>query len=215
MCTLPAPPAPLAQRAARIVAIDSLPKKRRQRRLGRADTWSMEIEGLNPQLTDMVLRGQLSGAKIAQLLRLKEFVDSYATRNYVSDEELQSLLDRFGVEPDIITWGDYFQTEVASLHFNLNDKDFATIVDTIRFDLISAIKIFDCKPSAFFDECENEGRAAYGIPREAWTQLHEEQAHLYILSRYFRELGLRREAVSATDEDWFQGFLGQTRDATG
>lgn len=175
----------------------------------------MEINGLNPQLNDMLLRGQLSGKKIKELLRLKEIVDRFASERYVPESELADLKKKYGVEPDIITWGDYFQTEVASLYFALNDRDFATIVDTVRYDLISAIKIFTDRSDEFLASVESNGLAVHGKDREEWSEIEEEQAHLYILSRYFQELGLAQSHVSAEDEEWFQTFLGQSRYATG
>lgn len=171
----------------------------------------MEINGLNRELNDMVLRGQLSGRKIAELIRLKEIADQFATRNYVSDEELAVLIEKFGTGPDIMTWGDYFQTEIGSEYFAHTDADFATIVDTVRFDLISAVKIFQGKSEEFLQTVESNGLAAYGAPRDQWTEVEEEQAHLYILLNYFRELGMDRTRLSARDEEWFSGFLGADR----
>ena len=168
----------------------------------------MEINGLNPELNDMVLRGQLSGRKIAELIRLKEIGDRFATRKYVSEEELAVLVDKYGTGPDIVTWGDYFQTEIGSQYFAHSDADFATIVDTVRFDLISAVKIFQNKSPEFYSKVDSDGLAAYGVPRDQWTEVEEEQAHLYILLNYFRELGLDQAELSTEDEDWFSGFVG-------
>lgn len=169
----------------------------------------MEINGLNRELNDMVLRGQLSGRKIAELIRLKELADRFATRKYVSEEELAVLVEKFGTGPDILTWGDYFQTEVGSEYFAHTDEDFATIVDTVRFDLISAVKIFKAKSEEFQQQVHDDGMAAYGKPRDEWTPVEEEQAHLYILLNYFRELGMSTTVLSVEDETWFEGFLGQ------
>lgn len=169
----------------------------------------MEINGLNRELNDMVLRGQLSGRKIAELIRLKEVADRFATCKYVSEEELAVLIEKFGTGPDILTWGDYFQTEVGSEYFAHTDDDFATIVDTVRFDLISAVKIFQGKPEKFLNQVHDDGMAVYGMPRDQWTPVEEEQAHLYILLNYFRELGMHATMLSAEDDSWFEGFLGK------
>lgn len=171
----------------------------------------MEINGLNRELNDMVLRGQLSGRKIAELIRLKEIADTFATQNYISDEELGVLIEKFGTGPDIMTWGDYFQTEIGSEYFAHNDADFSTIVDTVRFDLISAVKIFQGKSEDFLQKAQENGMAAYGMPRDEWTEVEEEQAHLYILLNYFRELGMDRTVLASEDEEWFSGFLGSDR----
>jgi hypothetical protein len=183
------------------------PKKKVPDYVHVADPGGMEIKGLNPELNDMVLRGQLSGRKLAELIRLKEIADRFATCNYVSEEELAVLVDKYGTGPDIVTWGDYFQTEVGSQYFAHSDPDFATIVDTIRFDLISAVKIFQGKSPAFLEKVQTDGLAAYGTPREEWTSVEEERAHLYILLNYFRELGMAETCLSSEDEKWFEGFL--------
>lgn len=175
----------------------------------------MEINGLNPELNDMLLRGQLSGRKIAELIRLKETVDRFATKNYVSDEQYQVLVDKYGTGPDIVTWGDYFQTETASEYFDTADADFSTIIDTIRFDLISAVKIFQGKSEAFHEGVKENGLEVYGMPRTEWTETEEEKAHLYILLNYYYELGLERTQLSAEDEAWFEGFLGTEKHAVG
>lgn len=176
----------------------------------------MEIRGLNPELSAMALRGQLSGRKLADLIRLREIVDRFATCRYVSEDALKKLVERFGVGPDIVSWGDYFQTEIASLYHSLSDGEFSGIVDTVRFDLIAASKIFAGKPEEFFASVESNGLAAYGCDRESWGPEEEEQAHLYILLQYYRELGLDKATLSAQDEEWFAGFVsGDRRHAAG
>jgi len=167
----------------------------------------MEIQGLNPELTEMALAGQLSGRKIAGLIQLKETVDLYAQTKYVPDEQMQQLIEKYGVEPDIVTWGDYFQTEIASRHFQTGDAEFEAIVETVRFDLISAVKIFANKSEEYRTRVENEGLETYGMPQEDWGQPEEEKAHLYILLQYFRELGLDRAEIPAEDDAWFEGFV--------
>lgn len=175
----------------------------------------MEIQGLNPELSEMALRGLLSGRKIAELVRLKETVDRFAVSKYVSDDALKKLVERYGVGPDIVTWGDYFQTEIASLYNELPDRDFSKIIDTVRFDLISAVKIFQGKSPEFFNMVEADGLAAYGMPRETWSEREEEQAHLYILMQYYHELGLAAAALAPADETWFNGFVAADSHAVG
>lgn len=159
----------------------------------------------------MALRGQLSGRKLADLIRLREIVDRIATSRYVSEEALRKLQERFGVGPDIVSWGDYFQTELASLYHGLNDTEFSGIIDTVRFDLIAAHKVFLGKPPEFLSSVEAEGLAVYGKDRNDWTPADEESAHLYILMQYFRELGLNQARLGAEDEEWFNGFVSQER----
>lgn len=169
----------------------------------------MEINGINPELNDMMLRGQLSGRKIAELVRLKELVDRFAQTMYVPGKEMAELKERFGVEPNIQTWGDYFQTEIASQYFQAADDEFIRLVDTVRFDLISAIKIFKDKSASFCNQVQSDGLTVFGMPREEWQVQHEEAAHMHILLQYYQEMGLEKTQLSVEDESWFDGFMDQ------
>jgi len=166
----------------------------------------IEIQGLNPVLNDMVEREQLSPRKIAGLVVLKELVDRFAGSLYVSDLEAEKLHERYGVYPDIRTWGDYFQTEIASQHFDKAEPEFATILDTIRFDLISSCMIFDGKPAIYLHKVEEAGIIAAGYDSNTWTEEQMEAAHLNILRQYFLDMGLSTKALSTEDHSWFSGF---------
>lgn len=169
---------------------------------------------INPELNDMVKRGQLSPHKIQELQRLKGIVDRFAMTRFVSEEELVSLVEKFGVEPDIQTWGDYFQTEIASRFFDLADDDFTRIVDTIRFDMISATMIFQGKSERFLRKVESDGLIAYGSDTP-WTDREEESAHLYILMQYYLEMGLEETLIAQEDMDWFNQFVEYAQFAVG
>lgn len=171
----------------------------------------MEIQGLNSELNEMLMRGQLSGKKIAELVHLKEYVDRLASTNYIAGKEMASLKDKFGVEPAIQTWGDYFQTELASQYFDLSDLDFEKIVQTVRFDLISSIKIFSEKSNEFNQTVYENGITVYGMNKDDWDEDQQEAAHLYILLQYFKDMGLKKENIELKDEIWFDTFV---RDST-
>lgn len=175
----------------------------------------IEIQGINPELSNMIQAGQLSGAKMAGLIRLKATVDRYARKPYVSAEEVAALKAKFGEEPDIITWGDFFQTEIGSRYFMLSDEEFGRIIDTVHFDLISSCLIFTGKPAEFMDLAAQEGLSAFGTDREEWTEKHAEDAHLYILLQYFAEMDLDASVVTADDHAWFEGFVGHSQYAVG
>lgn len=165
----------------------------------------LEIQGLNPTLMDMVMRGQLSAARIAMLVRLREMVDSMAGSSWVSDAEAEELKSKFGAYPEIRTFGDYFQTELASAHFDRTDEDFEKILSTVRFDLIAAALIFDGKPASFLERVQSEALAARGSDA-AWTEEQEEAVHLDILRGYFENMKLSARKISAVDRTWFEGF---------
>ena len=175
----------------------------------------MEINGLHSQLTGMVQRGQLSARKIAALIELKETVERFAQCNYVEQDEIDALREKYGAEPEIVSWGDYFQTEVASRHFDLSDAEFLKIVDTIRFDLISATMIFRSKSPEFCEQVREEAIIASGTDRKDWTTEYEQAAHMGILLQYFEQLALQRCEISDIDQRWFESFLQQSAHSTG
>ena len=178
-----------------------------------ADPFSMEIEiqGLNPVLGDMVQRGQLTPRKIALLVELRGGVDRFTSTDYVSAQQAEELRARYGAYPEVRTWGDYFQTEIASQHFEVSDSEFSTIMDTVRFDLISAAMIFDGKPADFLEKVEENAIIVQGIDRSDWNAETEEAAHMGILRQYFVEMGLSRKSISAADETWFHGFAASAQ----
>ena len=165
----------------------------------------LEIQGLNPTLMDMVMRGQLSAQRIAALVRLRDNVDRMAASQYVSDAEASALELKYGAKPEIRTWGDYFQTEIASAHFDKSDAEFEQVLATVRFDLIAAALIFEGKPSEFFASVESEALTAHGS-EQPWTPEQEEAVHLDILRNYFINMGLAASAISAADRTWFEDF---------
>lgn len=154
----------------------------------------------------MIKRGQLSQSKLTDLCFVKKFVDGVATTDYVGDLEAKQLKETYGAFPDVLTWGDYFQTEIASDFFDSPDDEFHKIIQTVRFDLIAAIKIFHGKPAQFFEIVKERALEAGSRPEEQWSGDDEEAVHLGILCRYFEEMGLDRATVSEEDLQWFDTF---------
>ena len=176
---------------------------------------SAQFNQINPSLYGMIKRGQLNSFKLSELIRLKEIVERFVIKPHISNDEVQSIKEKFGTEPDVITWGDYFQAEIGSQYFNVSDEEFSRIVDTVRFDLISAAMIFTEKPDSFFDGVLQKGDEAYAIPEEEWTEENEEAAHLMILRNYFLELELHENRVSDIDRRWFNEFVNNANVAVG
>jgi len=166
----------------------------------------MEKYTLNPELEQLVKEKKLSPLQMQDLMDLKAMVDRLASCNYISDESVQEIKKKFGVKPNVITWGDYFQTEVASSHFHRDDKEFGLICQTIYFDLISSILIFTGKGEEFTRHIENEALLVKQTPRETWTIEDEEKIHLQILANYYQEMGLKEKYLTERDFDWFHGF---------
>lgn len=171
----------------------------------------METTGMNSELNDMVRRGQLSKNKIESLVYLKRLVDGYATTRFVSEQEEQRLKERFSVAPSVITWGDYFQTEIASRYFELSDEEFFKVIETIRFDLVSAIQIFQGKSEAFFEKVDGEAMIASSRDEGEIEETDSEALHLQVLMKYYREMGLDGVEIDPVDLNWFDSFLEDER----
>ncbi len=167
----------------------------------------IKIEGLHNQLQPLVDKGQLSAKKIVALIELKEIVEKFAKVPFIPEEELLQIKEKYGTFPDILTWGDYFQTEVASRYFHLSDEDFIKIVDTIHFDIISSILIFKNKSDEFKKRIKEEALILNGLEKEQFTEEDEQILHLSILLQYFEEMGLEKANIPKEEMDWFQSFV--------
>ncbi|MCC5815770.1 MAG: hypothetical protein JJT78_13540 [Leptospira sp.] len=161
---------------------------------------------LNPELFEMVKSGKLSSNKILGLISLKNLVDNYATKPFIENAKLEEMKEKFGVYPDILTWGDFFQTEIASKFFDLKDDKFQNIIDTIRFDLVSAYLIFSGKPDTFKDQIRTEALISKSIDSYLWSFDNEENVHLEILLDYFENLGLGKKPLPLSEKIWYESF---------
>lgn len=161
---------------------------------------------LNPELFDMVKTGKLSSKKILGLIHLKTLVDSYATKPFIDNEKLEEIKNKFGVYPDIMTWGDYFQTELASKFFDFSDEEFQTFLDTIRFDLVSAHLIFQSKPDNFKDKIRSEALISKSIDSYLWSFENEESVHLEILLDYYENMGIGNKPLPLSEKIWYESF---------
>lgn len=161
---------------------------------------------LNPELFDMVKRGQLSAEKILTLIAIKRTVDRFATTKFTDEKTMEDLKTKFGVYPDIITWGDYFQTEIASRFFPMDDIEFSKIADTIRFDLISSHLIFSEKPLFFYDKVRGDALISKCFDEEFRNTIDQENIHLEILLEYFENMEIGKKPLSFSDRVWYEGF---------
>lgn len=164
------------------------------------------MSALNAELMDMKQRGQISPAKEKALLSLKEFMDRAAGCEFISEAEKARSLEKFGVLPDIITWGDYFQTEVASAHWEKSDKDFSLIVQTVIYDTIAGALIFSGKPDSFLQSVRRSYHEALGQQELGSTESIEEAIHLGLLLEYFEQMNLSLENLDKVDFDYFHQF---------
>ncbi|RHX88610.1 hypothetical protein [Leptospira stimsonii] len=161
---------------------------------------------LNPELFDMMKQGKLSAGKILDLIALKELVDRFAMTPFIEEEKVAEIRERTGVEPDILTWGDYFQTEIASRYFEKSEPQFKKIIETIRFDLISAHLIFSGKPEYFQDTVRGQALISKSIDSTFWTLEDEEAIHLDTLLEYFVQMGIGEKPLTVSDRIWYESF---------
>ncbi|MDF3819350.1 hypothetical protein P3G55_05545 [Leptospira sp. 96542] len=163
-------------------------------------------KNVNPELLPMIRQGLLSPEKLSILTDLYEIVERFAGCLYTDEETQKKIQTKTGCLPDLITWADYFQTEVASRYFLESETSLQKIVDTIRFDLVSANLIFSGKPDYYKDKIRAEALVSKGIDAALWDTEMEESAHLDILLNYFENLELWKKPLSLQDKAWYESF---------
>ena len=163
---------------------------------------------LNSELDEFMEQDKLSDQKIKELLFLKSFIDRLATKPHISSEKLKEIKEKFGLLPNVITWGDYFQTEVATTHWMKTDHQFHLIIQTIIYDIIISIMIFSNKNHDFWEknyapQLLSMGKGIENMP----DQLTEEETHHFdILFGYFDEMGLDISKLTQEDFSFFSQF---------
>ncbi|MCP4132779.1 MAG: hypothetical protein GY754_17570 [bacterium] len=160
---------------------------------------------INEAIMPMVNDGVFSMERISDLVYVKEFIDRISTKNYIGKQTVEGLFNLYGVMPNIITWGDYFQTEMASSLLDLDDKEFRKAVETIRFDMISSYKIFSEKDKDFFNWVEESYLEIAAQPKEDFTDEEQETYHLHILKDYYQDIGIT-DKFSEAEIRWYSPF---------
>lgn len=167
-------------------------------------TSTENTESLNRQIQDMILMKKLSPRKIRNLVNIKKMADRLAQKPFLADDEVDQLVEKFGVKPDVITWGDYFQTEIAFQHWEKPDHEFEKVVQTVSFDLIAATMIFSGKDNAFREQTRSEYHEALHHSSNAKK---EESLHMGILLEYYEQLGLEMNNLTNDDFNYFEQFV--------
>lgn len=162
---------------------------------------------LHFEVQKLVDNQEITAKQAILLIRLQETVNRFAGTAYIAATDVAKLEERYGAKPSIATWGEYFQVETAYSFIGLSEKDSTRIVDTIYYDLIAAIKIFQGKAKSFGEDIGATVPALYARPRDSWTEEDAEQAHLYVLWQYYQELGLTATELSYEDNCWFSNFV--------
>ena len=157
---------------------------------------------INEAVIEMINNGLLHFGRIGSLIYIKEFIDRISSASYIDDETVKMLKDKYGVIPNIITWGDYFQTEIASSTLKASDFEFEKAVATVRFDMIASHYIFFEKEQSFFEWVSASFEDLSGLDYEALNEEEKEIVHLHCLMNYYKNLGIE-DRFSETEMKWF------------
>jgi len=167
------------------------------------------MKEINPALQDMINNKRLSEKKISLLIFLKKYIDRVASLNYLPDDKLKAIETKYGVAPDIITWGDYFQTQVAGQHWEKSEEEFENIIEIIHYDVIASVMIFTGKDSTFCNEIRSAFLEASGKYGTTLNSAEEEALHMGILLNYFEEMGLELSRYTEEDFTFFKQYSAQ------
>jgi hypothetical protein len=162
-------------------------------------------ELINESLLPMISDGSLGIDRINSLIYIKEFIDRISSKNYLDEATACDLEKKYGVRPNIVTWGDYFQTEMATSLQVIPDEEFLRAVETLKFDMVASWVIFCEKDDAFFDWVDSTHEMIAENKASNYTEEEEEILHLKILKDYYVGLGL---VNNFTDSEihWFSAF---------
>ncbi|HNX22783.1 MAG TPA: hypothetical protein PKG60_01965 [Spirochaetota bacterium] len=147
----------------------------------------------------------ISSLRMSHLIYIKEFIERISTKSYMKDEDLTRLEAQYGEIPDIITWGDYFQAEMATTMQFKNDDEFIRAFETVKFDMISSYMIFKDKGSDFFEWIENSFGNLIIDDTDNLSDEDKEIVHLKILMDYYQEIGIT-DRFAESELNWHSSF---------
>ena len=147
----------------------------------------------------------ISSIRLNELIDVKEFIDRISTRHYMQIDEIEKLEKKFGEKPDVVTWGDFFQAEMATSMKDIDDCGFIKAFETVKFDMISSYMIFNNKDKIFFEWIENSIRKIDMAEMETITEEDKEIIHLKILMDYYLELGIADKFLES-ETSWYSSF---------
>jgi hypothetical protein len=164
-------------------------------------------------LESFILQKKLTPRKLRNLVAVATTAERLAGRPYIEKTELDGIVGRFGVTPDVTTWGDFFAAEIASDHWEKGEAEFEKICETVTFDFIAACLIFAEKPQAFIDSVMQQYSESIAKNQGLRTGDDDERIHLGILGGYFGQMGLGKDRLSDTDMEFFDSFSVKTKSA--
>jgi len=160
----------------------------------------------NRILEAFVAQKKLTPRKIRNLLVVHDTANRLSLGDYMPKSEIDGLVNHFGVEPDVTTWGNFFLSELAADHWEKSDAEFEKICQTVLFDLIAATLIFTGKDTAFIESSVADYERALSTPVENRTDEDLEKIHLGILAGYFTQMRLNKRLLTEEDFAYFDQF---------
>lgn len=164
-------------------------------------------------LESFVLQKKLTPRKLRNLVDVANVAERVSTRSYMEKAELDGIVGRFGVEPDVTTWGDFFAAEIACDHWEKSEAEFEKICETVIFDFIAACLIFSEKPQAFLDSALYEYSDSLAKEAGFRSVEDEEKIHLGILAGYYSQMALSREKLNDDDMAFFDSYSLKSKSA--
>ena len=162
-------------------------------------------EIVNQSILPLVADGAISVARVSALAYVKDFIDRIAGREYLGEDAAREIEGRYGVRPDVVTWGDYFQTEMATSLLVLSDEEFERAVETLRFDMVASWIIFSGKDASFMEWVDGAYDAVIRLDSADLGEEEEEILHLKVLKDYYTDLGIRGR-FTESEMEWFVRF---------
>jgi hypothetical protein len=161
---------------------------------------------INKAVIPLINGAGMSSLRMMHLIYIKEFIDRISTKSCLHEDEIKRVEEQFGVKPDIVSWGDYFQAEIATSAKILSDNEFMKIFETLKFDMISSYIIFKNKGADFFEWIENLYSDIEIKDVDQLTDDDSEIIHLRILMDYYKELGIA-DRFFESELKWHSSFI--------
>jgi hypothetical protein len=160
---------------------------------------------INEAILPMINSGSMSLYRIEELVYIKEFIDRNTSKKYLETEDVEKIKAKYGVMPNVITWGDYFQTEMATALRDKSDEEFMRAVNTVKFDIISSNMIFSSKPSEFFEWVDKSYFEILVNDKTDFNDEEKEIIHLKIMKDYYSDMCVVDNFTQA-EMKWYLSF---------
>jgi hypothetical protein len=156
-----------------------------------------------PQETQNWIEDKTLTPEKAQILsEIMDIVNRFSAAESLDQDKVEEMSNKFGVDSQKWTWGDYFAFEVGYSHRFHSLEELQRIRDMIRFDLVSSYLIFQGKDENFIETAKRSIETSKSL--ELWN---EESIHLEVLLKYYDSLKMQDLDPSQilNDKLWYEG----------